>query len=432
MTHFKLQAGCLAIILYIIFVYVKQTLNKKIPCNKIFDALLIITPWAVAFDGFTAWTVNNMDIVPEKLNLIAHGMFYVLMNITIIISYTYMLDVTSGIPTNKRKLTFTYFPAVLSLAITLLFLDKTEFIQGATTNYSMGISVFASYASLIIHFGMIFALLIVKHRTIEKRKKMNIVSCLLSSFIILIIQVIWPEVLITSLFPVFILLGLYINIEDPSMRRLNQYSDDMVTSFSTLVESRDDNTGGHIKRTRKYVSIIIDEMKDKPKYKNIMTKDYIKNIISAAPMHDIGKISTPDYILQKPGKLTDEEYSIMKQHSANGGEIIKKTFADLDEPDFVQIVYEVARFHHEKWNGFGYPDKLTGEQIPLHARIMAIADVFDAVSAKRCYRDAMPLEKCFQIIEEGSGKDFDPELVNLFLGAKDKVIEVYKNNSDEM
>lgn len=202
----------------------------------------------------------------------------------------------------------------------------------------------------------------------------------------------------------------------------------MVTAFSTLVESRDDNTGGHIIRTRKCVSIIIDEMNNMPQYMNIMSKDYIKNIISADPMHDIGKISTPDYILQKPGKLTDEEYAIMKQHSAKCGEIIKKTFADLDDPDFVEIVYEVARFHHKKWNGMGYPDKLCGTEIPLHARIMAIADVFDAVSAKRCYRDAMPIEKCFKIIEDGAGKDFDPELVRLFLNARDKVIEVYESD----
>lgn len=102
-----------------------------------------------------------------------------------------------------------------------------------------------------------------------------------------------------------------------------------MTAFSTLVESRDDNTGGHIIRTRKYVSIIIDEMNNMPQYMNIMSKDYIKNIISAAPMHDIGKISTPDYILQKPGKLTDEEYAIMKQHSAKCGEIIKKHLQTL-------------------------------------------------------------------------------------------------------
>ena len=167
----------------------------------------------------------------------------------------------------------------------------------------------------------------------------------------------------------------------------------MVTSFATLVENRDDSTGGHIKRTKEYVSIVIREMLKRPEYEKIMTRDYVRHVIDAAPMHDIGKISTPDRILQKPGKLDDDEYEIMKQHAARGSEIISQTFAGINDPEFLQIAYEVARYHHEKWNGRGYPDGLAGEEIPLHARIMAIADVFDAVSSKRCYRDAMPLEK---------------------------------------
>lgn len=140
-------------------------------------------------------------------------------------------------------------------------------------------------------------------------------------------------------------------------------------------------------------------------------------------MHDIGKIATPDSILQKPGKLTPEEFAIMKEHAAQGGEIIKTAFHNLEDPDFLQIAYEVARYHHEKYNGQGYPEGLVGESIPLHARIMAIADVFDAVSQKRCYRDAMPLEACFAIIEKGSGTDFDSHLVKLFLDAKEEVTE---------
>ena len=148
---------------------------------------------------------------------------------------------------------------------------------------------------------------------------------------------------------------------------------------------------------------------------------------NAAPLHDIGKISTPDRILQKPGKLTDEEFATMKKHAAEGGEIILHTFKDLDNAEFRQIAYEVARHHHEKYNGRGYPDGLAGEHIPLHARIMAIADVFDAVSQKRCYRDAMPLEECFAIIENGIGTDFDPQLAKIFLDAKEEVKHLMEN-----
>ena len=116
----------------------------------------------------------------------------------------------------------------------------------------------------------------------------------------------------------------------------------------------------------------------------------------------------------------------MKEHAAAGGEIILHTFYNLDDKEFRQIAYEIARFHHEKYNGKGYPDGLAGEQIPLHARIMAIADVFDAVSQKRCYRDAMSLEESFAIIEKGIGTDFDPHLANIFLNAKEEVEELMK------
>ena len=147
----------------------------------------------------------------------------------------------------------------------------------------------------------------------------------------------------------------------------------------------------------------------------------MENVGNAAPLHDIGKVSTPDSILQKPGKLTPEEFEIMKMHAPNGAEIILNTFHDLNNEEFRHIAYELARYHHEKFNGRGYPDGLSGEQIPLHARIMAIADVFDAVSQRRCYRDALPVDECFDIIRKGSGTDFDPELVEIFLGAREKV-----------
>ena len=145
----------------------------------------------------------------------------------------------------------------------------------------------------------------------------------------------------------------------------------------------------------------------------------------AAPMHDIGKVSVPDAILQKPGKLTDEEFEIMRQHAKNGGKIIKETFKNIENIEYTEMAYQVATYHHEKWNGKGYPTGMRETEIPLCARIMAVADVFDAVSEKRCYRDAMPMEECFHIIEEGSGRDFEPLIAEVFLGMKDKVIKAH-------
>lgn len=179
------------------------------------------------------------------------------------------------------------------------------------------------------------------------------------------------------------------------------------------------------------MQILLEEMQRRPIYYRSITRDYIRNVMDAAPMHDIGKIATPDYILQKPGRLTDQEYVIMKKHAAVGGDIIRETFVNLDQPEYLQIAYEVARHHHEKWDGNGYPDGLKGTQIPLHARVMAIADVFDALSSRRCYRDAMPIETCFQIIQDGAGKDFDPDLVELFFDVKDKVLAYYEQYAND-
>lgn len=206
------------------------------------------------------------------------------------------------------------------------------------------------------------------------------------------------------------------------MARIKELNKDMVLGFANLVESRDESTGGHVKRTSRYVELLARELEKRGIYKDIVNAEFITNLVSAAPMHDIGKMSIPDHILQKPGKLTDEEYAIMKTHAENGGRIIKQTFSHIGDDNYRQMVYEVARYHHEKWNGKGYPEGRSKQEIPLAARIMAVADVFDAVSQKRCYREAIPVEECFNIIEKGSGSDFEPQLVDAFLGMKDKIL----------
>ncbi len=208
---------------------------------------------------------------------------------------------------------------------------------------------------------------------------------------------------------------------------LELYHNEMIMGFATLVENKDGSTGGHIKRTTMYVKLLAEELRNRGHYKEILTDDYVKNLCMAAPMHDIGKIAVPDMVLQKPGKLTDEEFDIIKQHADRGGKIIQETFGHLGNEKYAQMAYEVARFHHEKWNGHGYPEGLKRKEIPLCARIMAVADVFDALSEKRCYREAMPLEKCFEIIQEGSGQHFDPMLVEVFLDIREQVEKVHSD-----
>ncbi len=425
MLTIKTQLCCLLLTLLLIAFYIITSNRKKIPCNKSFDALLIICPWAIIFDGATAWTVNNLDVVPTSVNMILHGIFFLLMNATVVLAFMYVLKLTVGIPKNPARRWILVTPGIIFAIIIIAFLPQLDYLQGKTTNYSMGISAIICYVSMAIYYMGIIALLIARQRNIERTKLGMISGFLGLSAALCACQIVWPEILITSIIPTMLVVGLYVSIEDPSIVQLQYHNEEMVTGFATLVESRDNSTGNHIRRTQAYVRVIMEEMFSLSEYRSVMTRDYINNVTKAAPMHDIGKIATPDVILQKPGKLTPEEFEIMKQHAPKGGQIIMETFCTLDEPEFQQIAYEVARFHHEKWNGKGYPDGLSGEDIPLHARIMAVADVFDAVSCKRVYRDALPLDACFEIIEKGSGTDFDPRIVQIFLNARNKVEKEY-------
>ena len=432
MNFIKLQIGCLVLVLYLELIYIWQTTGKnaKVSCNPIFDALMMIIPCLIVFDGVTAWTVNHLEIVPVSLNLVLHAVFFILLSLFMFVMFLHTLSFIKGFPKRFIFRILIILPFIISVILILVFLPELEFIIGKKVNYSMGISVVVCYLVILLYFILIFVFTVRRIKYLEVRKRINVMSFLFISLLILISQIIFPEILISSLVPAFSLIALYINIEDPVLRRMKNYNSEIVTSFATLVESRDSSTGSHVKRTKSYVKILLDEIKTNNLYSSIMTKDFEDKMMNAAPMHDIGKISIPDTILQKPGKLTDEEYSVMKKHSVLGGEIIQEIFKDMDDKEFLNIAYDVTRYHHEKWNGNGYPEGLVGKEIPFSARIMAIADVFDAISAKRCYRDAMPLDKCFAIIKEGKGVDFDPVLTDLFLNAREKVEKVCKESRE--
>lgn len=198
--------------------------------------------------------------------------------------------------------------------------------------------------------------------------------------------------------------------------------DNIIIGMANLIESRDGDTGEHIKRTSFYVNLLARAIRDKGLYTDILTDNYIELLTKAAPMHDIEKILVPDHILQKPGRLTPEEYEIIKEHSAAGGKIVREVLGFIEEKDYIEIASDMAAHHHEKWNGSGYTKGLAQEDIPLSARIMAIADVFDALVSKRCYKSPMPVEEAFAEMEKSSGTHFDPQLVKIFLGLKEEIM----------
>lgn len=189
----------------------------------------------------------------------------------------------------------------------------------------------------------------------------------------------------------------------------------IILSLADVIEARDGFTGSHIKNTRYYATLIVQGIVKRGLYGDIMTPEYAAMISEAAPLHDIGKIKVPDSILGKPGRLNPTEFEIIKKHSAEGAAIIKQTLSDVESEEYLSVAYEIALYHHEKWDGSGYPFGLSGEDIPLCARIMAVADVYDALCSERSYKKSLPEEEARKIIIEGKGSHFDPVLVDVFI-----------------
>ncbi len=201
--------------------------------------------------------------------------------------------------------------------------------------------------------------------------------------------------------------------------------------MTSMAEFRDETTGNHIRRTQNYVLMLAKEMSKLPHYKAKLTPNYIEQVSKSAPLHDIGKIAIPDDILLKPGRHTPEEFVTMKTHAQRGYDMLKKAGDYMGEKgEFLEIAMEIAGSHHEKWDGSGYPMGLKNTQIPFSARLMALADVFDALLSRRPYKPAMSIEQTIKIILEGKGTHFDPEIVDAFLKIKDEMLKVAKNLAD--
>jgi putative two-component system response regulator len=192
-----------------------------------------------------------------------------------------------------------------------------------------------------------------------------------------------------------------------------------------MVESRDNSTGGHIKRTSDGMRILVDELKKEGTLK--LSASFCRDVIKAAPMHDLGKIAVDDAVLRKPGRFTDEEFEKMKHHAAEGARVIHEILLHTDDESFKKVAENVAHYHHERWDGSGYPEGIAGEEIPLEARIMAIADVYDALVSKRVYKEAFSYEKADSIIMEGMGTQFDPGLKNAYVNAKPRLEAYYSS-----
>ena len=224
-------------------------------------------------------------------------------------------------------------------------------------------------------------------------------------------------------------------LEAEIVRRVNEITllqEVAITAMASLAETRDRETGGHIQRTVHYVKALAEHLRQQGFYEEVLTPEAICLMAKSAPLHDIGKMGIPDMILWKPAKLNSEEFALVQRHPLIGKRAIEGAEKLLGTSDsFLRYAKEMAYSHHERWNGTGYPENLAGEQIPVSARLMALADVYDAIISRRVYKDPMPHENAVEIIREESGQQFDPVVVQAFLTLADRFREISETFRDE-
>ena len=287
-----------------------------------------------------------------------HGMFFISIDVLIFLMLLYMVDLTEGIPKKRNRKLLLAANLLVNILVVVWNLPSLEYRQGRAVFYSMGISVYTCFAMAAIYILLTIAHVFRRWNSIESHKRVNLITSLFVVAGVTGYQMLVPDSLISSIGTTILVIGAYVNQENPAMRELSRYHDEMVMGFATLIENRDNNTGGHVKRTTQYVKLLAEELQRRGLYADVLTKDYLSNLLKAAPMHDVGKIAVPDAILQKPGKLTPEEFEQIKCHAAKGAEIIQECFGRMGNEQYLEMASQIARYHHEKWNGTGYPEGL--------------------------------------------------------------------------
>ena len=215
-----------------------------------------------------------------------------------------------------------------------------------------------------------------------------------------------------------------------SYRKLQNARMATILGLAKLAEYRDEGTGTHLERIREYAKLLAEELAKNPKYAQHITPEYVDDIYQSSILHDIGKVGIPDAILLKPDKLTDEEFDVIKRHTTLGGDAIKAIEAKIEGKSFLALGKEIAYNHHEKWDGSGYPMGKSGERIPLSARIIALADVYDALTTRRFYKEAFSHDRSRQMIVDLQGTHFDPEVVDVFLALEDEFDRIRRENQE--
>lgn len=253
MQYDKLQLGCLLIVLYVAFIYVRERYAYKIKKKEpVFAWLLLMGILEITLDGITAYTVNHLDSVPAVVNMVLHMCFLCSLDIMMFLMFLYLLDITRGIPKNRKKRILLMAPLVINLAIVIIFMPQLSYLHGNITNYSMGISAYTCFIMVAVYILAAIVILFTSWHQLGHHKLITVSTYVFASIVVTCYQMFHPQALISCIVPTPVIVGTYLNMENPVFTKLQDYSNEMVMGFATLVENRDDNTGGHIKRTTAY------------------------------------------------------------------------------------------------------------------------------------------------------------------------------------
>jgi len=432
------------VISLIVFVYTIIRKNKS-KADKWFIVTLITDILMVLSDTFT-WIFKGDTY---SFNYIIHPVsMYIYYTCTYLISVFYLFYVVSFLNLDIRK-TIKFKIIIITTIFDCLILWTNPFTRfcfsfDQNNIYTRGNLFILSVIPIFIIQYIILVIIHNKNKTATKKERLSLQSVVLVPIILLIVQFFAYGISFTNMgyamcfILVFINLNLFLeedvknkNIEISNKeKQIEELQEHTIISLTNIIDNRDTDTGNHVRRTSELVEILAKQCCQDNLFTDILNDHYIELLKKAAPMHDIGKIVIADSILKKAAKLTDKEYNEMKYHTLAGGEIVKEVLTDFNDPEYIKITSELVLYHHEKFDGTGYPDGLSGNDIPLSARIMAIADVFDALVSSRIYKAPMSYDLAFSIIEKKAGTHFDSTLVKEFLKIKDKAIainEKYKN-----
>lgn len=439
------QASLYAFITFIIMYSVRFVVIRETNINTLIKELVIFSIGAI---GLSLWYHAIYDF-PMTSNI---KVLFGVIGLGLLISLDLILQaqvlsypniVTKSLPSQRNHLQHSiamqmaalviFIIVVLSVTLAMVVVKDIHWLAANLSAYNHQSTI----ASIIKEFVFI-AVILISYAIIILHHWLQLLRLLLDSQQQVLISA--SEGDLSARVPVTRQgeLGVIAYYTNVMLEKLNQHRQEIIQTrdvaivgLSALAESRDNETGGHILRTQGYVRALAIELQQSPKYRQYLTQETVDLLYKSAPLHDIGKVGIPDAILLKPGKLSEDEFKIMKTHAQIGADSISVAEKQMGSNSFLFIAREIALTHHEKWDGSGYPNQLQGDEIPLSGRLMALADVYDALISKRIYKPAFSHDKAKSIIIEGRDSHFDPEVVDAFLRCEQKFVSIARTYNDD-